>query len=341
MPFVTVVIPCRNEEARIAQCLDTIIANDYPRDRLEILVVDGMSEDGTREVVADYVRRYNFVRLVDNPGKGIPEAMNTGIRNAQGDTIIKMDAHSTYQPTHIRLCVECQDKYGAENVGGVGRMSAGSGSATARAIVLGMGHRFGSGNARAKVGVDKPTWSDSVLFGCFKKDLFSRIGLFDERLKSSSDMDMNMRIRAAGGRILLVPEIVVNYYADSTLKKFVKHNFADGVWATYVLKFGSKGWSWRHWVPLGFLLSLLLSFALAPFLRPFLWSGLGILALYLATSLFVSLQIAIRAKDSLQLFLLPCVFAVRHFVHGAGALFGIFLILIPGFEWRGRRSMKG
>src|SRR5262249_28649273 len=160
--------------------------------------------------------------------------------------------------------------------------------------------RFGSGNANIKIRPKQPTWSDSCAFGCFRKELFSRIGMFDERLKSSSDMDMNMRIRAAGGGILLLPDIVVNYYADSTLKKFAQHNFADGVWATYVLKFGSKGWSLRHWVPLGFLLSLLLSFALAPFFRPFLWSGVAIAAIYLATSLFFSLQIAIRAKDSLQ-----------------------------------------
>lgn len=341
LPFVTVIVPCRNEERRIAQCLDSILANDYPPDRLEILVVDAMSEDRTREIVAGYARRYPYLRLVDNPQRHIPAAMNTGIRNARGDTIIKMDAHSTFQSSHIRLCVEYQEKTGAENVGGVWNMLPGADTAVARAIVLGLATKFGSGNANIKVRPKEPTWSDSCAFGCFKKELFTRIGMFDERLKSSSDMDMNMRIRDAGGRILLAPEIVVDYYADSTLRAFRKHNFADGVWATYVLKFGSKGWSWRHWVPLGFVLSLLVSFALAPFVRPFLWVGVGIAAIYLATSLFVSLQIALRQKDSLQLFLLPCVFAVRHCVHGAGALFGLALIVLPGFEWKGRRSMKG
>src|SRR5262249_28497442 len=149
-------------------------------------------------------------------------------------------------------------------------------TATARAMVLAMGSRLGSGNAKIKVGASGPTWSDSVAFGCFKKDLFSRIGLFDERLVSSSDMDMNRRIQAAGGKILLVPEIVVNYCADATVKKFAKHNFADGVWATYVIKFGSKAFSWRHWIPLAFLLALLVSFGLSlvwPFL---LWVGIGV-----------------------------------------------------------------
>lgn len=341
LPLVTVVVPCRNEEKHIARCLDSILANDYPKERIEILVLDGMSEDRTREIVKSYCERYEMIRLVDNPEKHIPVAMNVGIRNAKGDTIMKMDAHSTYQTDHIGLCVEYQEKYGAENVGGVWKMLPGADSATARAIVLSMAHRFGSGNAKIKVGASQPTWSDSAAFGCFKKELFSRIGLFDERLKSSSDMDMNNRIRAAGGRILLVPQIVVNYHADPTLKKFWKHNFADGVWTTYVMKFGSNAWSWRHWVPLAFVLSLLGSFTLAAFFPVFLWLGLGIAGLYAATNLAVSLQIALREKNLGQLLQLPGVFAVRHLAHGAGALFGLVLMALPGVQWKGRRRMQG
>ncbi len=337
-PFVSVIVPCRNEENHIARCLDSILANDYPRERLEILVLDGMSEDCTRQIVQGYAGRHECVRLLDNPTQTIPTAMNLGICNAKGDTVIKMDAHSTYQASHIRLCVAYQEKYGAENVGGVARMSPGANTAVARAIALAMAHRFGSGNARIKVGASELTWSDSAAFGCFKKGLFTRVGLFDERLVSSSDMDINRRIQAGGGRILLVPEIVVNYHADPTLKKFRKHNFADGVWVTYVVKFGSKAYSWRHWIPLGFLLSLVISFGLSAFVRPFLWLGLSIAVIYLVTSLIVSLQIALRAKDSLQLFLLPWVFAVRHFVYGVGSLFGLFLAIIPGARWRGRRA---
>jgi succinoglycan biosynthesis protein ExoA len=341
LPFATLVIPCRNEEKHIAQCLESILANDYPKDRMEILVLDGLSEDRTPEIVLGYAERYEQVRLVDNPERHIPAAMNVGIRKARGDTIIKMDAHSTYQSTHIRLCVAYQEMSGAENVGGFCRMSPGADTAIAKAIVLCMAHRFGSGNAKIKVGASQPTWSDSAAFGCFKKELFSRIGLFDERLKSSSDMDMNNRIRAAGGRILLVPQIVVSYHADPTLKKFWKHNFADGVWTSYVMKFGSKAWSWRHWVPLAFVLSLLGSFVLAAFFPVFLWVSLGIAGLYAATSLAVSLQIALREKDFAQLLPLPGVFAVRHFAHGIGALFGLVLLALPGVQWKGRRRMQG
>lgn len=339
-PFVSVIVPCRNEQRHIAQCLDSILANDYPSDRTEILVLDGMSEDRTREIVRGYEEKYSRVRLVDNLKRTIPAALNTGISNARGDVVIKMDAHSTYQSSHIRLCVAYQEKYRAENVGGVWKMLPGSDSTVARAIVVALAHRFGSGSAKIKVGVTQPTWTDSAAFGCFKKELFSRIGLFNERLRAGSDTDMNMRIKAAGGRILLVPEIVVNYFADPNLKAFWKHNFADGVWVTYVMKFGSRGWSWRHWVPMEFVLSLLVSLVLALIKPAMLPLFLAIVGLYLVVSLGVSLQLAIRERSVKQFFLLPIVFAVRHLAHGSGALLGLLLSPLPGEIWKGRRGRK-
>jgi len=154
LPFVTAVVPCRNEEKHIAKCLDSILANDYPKDRMEILVLDGMSEDGTREIVREYARRNACIHLVDNPQKHIPVAMNIGIKAALGERILKMDAHSTYQSEYISRCVHYQDVYGAENVGGIWKMVPGADTTTARAIMLWLGHRFGSGNANVKVGVE-------------------------------------------------------------------------------------------------------------------------------------------------------------------------------------------
>jgi glycosyltransferase involved in cell wall biosynthesis len=336
-----VIVPCRNEERHIATCLESILANDYPKERMEILVLDGMSEDGTREIVASYAKRFPRIRLVDNPRKHIPAAMNTGIRAARGERILKMDAHSTYQLEYISRCVRYQDAYGAENAGGVCKMVPGADTAMAKAIVLGLGHRFGSGNANVKIGVDKPTWSDTAAFGCFRRELFERIGLFDEHLLSSSDLDLNQRIQAAGGGILLAPDVVVNYMADANLRAFRRHVFADGVWISYVLKFGKRAWSWRHWVPAGLAVSLAGAFGLGAVNRGFLWLGLSIAAMYAAASLAVSLQTAVRERDARMAYLLPIVFAVRHLVHGAGTLFGLVLIALPGVQWKGRRRMQG
>ncbi len=339
-PFVTVVVPCRNEERYIARCLESILATDYPKERLEILILDGMSEDRTREIVWSFTNRFPNIRLVDNPRKHIPVAMNIGIRAARGERILKMDAHSTYQPEYISRCVHYQDAYGADNVGGIWKMVPGAETAIAKAIVLGLGHRFGSGNANVKIGVDKPTWSDTAAFGCFRKELFERIGMYDEHLLSSSDLDLNQRIKAAGGGILLVPDIVINYAADPTLAKFRSHVFADGVWVSYVLKFAKKAWSWRHWVPSMFLGSLLAAFGLGLVNKGSLWLGMSIAAIYVATSLAVSLQIAARERNPRYAFLLPIVFAVRHFVHGMGTLYGLVLVALPGEHWKGRRGRK-
>jgi glycosyltransferase involved in cell wall biosynthesis len=340
LPFVTVVVPCRNEEKHIGRCLESILANDYPKERMEILVLDGMSEDRTREIVAGYTERYPLIRLVENPKRHIPGAMNIGIKTAKGERILKMDAHSTYQQEYISRCVRYQDKYGAENSGGVWKMVPGADTAMARAIVLGLGSRFGSGNANVKVGVEKPTWSDSTAFGCFKKELFERIGMYDEKLRSSSDLDLNQRIQAAGGRILVAPDVVVNYVADADLRALRRHVFADGVWISYVMKFGKRAFSWRHWVPAAFVLSLVATFALSAVNRGFLWLGLGVAGLYAAVSIAVSLQIAARERDARNAFLLPAVFAVRHFVHGFGTWFGMLLVILPGEHWKGRRGMK-
>jgi hypothetical protein len=251
-----------------------------------------------------------------------------------------MDAHSTYQAEYISRCVAYQDLYGAENAGGVWKMVPGADTATARAIVLGLGSRFGSGNANVKVGVDKPTWSDTTAFGCFKKELFNRIGMYDEKLLSSSDLDLNQRIQAAGGGILVVPDVVISYTADGNLRAFRRHVFADGVWVSYVMKFGKKAWSWRHWVPAAFVLGLVAACALGALNRAFLWLGLGIGAAYAAVSVAVSLQIAVREREARYAFLLPIVFTVRHFVHGLGTLFGLVLVALPGEHWKGRRGRK-
>lgn len=341
LPFVSVVIPCRNEEKYIARCLDSLLANDYPHEHLEILVVDGRSQDKTRDIVAAYTRHRRHIRLVDNPERSIPAAMNAGTRAAAGDVIIKIDAHSCYRTNHIRDCVKYQREFGAENVGGVLDIQPGSQSAVARAITLALSAKFGSGNAPIKVRVDKPTWADSVAFGCYRKAFLQGLGGFNEELASSSDMDLNHRIRVAGGRILLVPSIVVEYFADATLGAFWRHNFADGVWATYVLKFKSKAWSWRHWVPLGFVASLVATLGLAVFRPVFVYVFLAIVGIYAAANLMASLHLAARKKDWEMALWLPLVFGVRHFAHGLGALYGALLVPIPGVRWRGRRSARG
>jgi len=340
LPLVSVVIPCRNEEKHIGMCLDSLLANDYPRDRIEFLVVDGMSEDGTRAIVADYLRKNSSLRLVDNEKKSIPAAVNLGVKHARGEIVTKIDGHSTYAPDYFTKCVRYLREFDADNVGGVLKIRPGQNTAMAEAIALALGHRFGSGNAYVKVGCKEPRWADAVSFGCFKRQVFDTVGLWNEELAGSPDMDFNQRLKRMGGKILLVPEIVTEYHADADLGALWRHNFADGVWATYVMKFGSRAFSWRHWVPMMFVLAMALGLSLSvsePRLR-FLFPAMVVG--YAMANLAASAQVALREKNVRYLFFLPLVFATRHFSHGIGAVWGLILVLLPGRHWKGRRSAR-
>jgi glycosyltransferase involved in cell wall biosynthesis len=339
-PTVSVVIPCRNERAYIKGCIDSFLGCDYPPDKVEVIVADGISNDGTREIVEEYSRRYSNVKLVDNLDRTFPAAINAGIRHSSGDVIVISSAHSFCDSKFVSTCLRYQNQSGADNVGGAVKIEPGADTNLARAIAMALGSRFGSGNAYVKTGSDEPIWADTAAFGCYRRELFDRIGYFDERLLGSSDMDFNRRVLGAGGRILLVPEIVIKYFADATPGAFWRHNFADGVWASYVLKFGRRAFSLRHWIPLMFVASLIGSAALSFVWHSFLWAFLGIGGAYVATDLGASAAIAIRERETKYVLLLPWVFAIRHLAHGLGALLGLCLVAVPGAHWKGRRAAR-
>ena len=323
LPFVSVIIPCRNEEKFIAKCLGSIIANDYPKDKLEVSVVDGMSEDGTREMVEGYVQQHPFVRVLDNPKNITPAAFNIGIQQAKGEIITIMSAHATYEKDYIAKCVKYLDEYKADNVGGTMITIPRDNTFVSKAIVLALSHRFGVGSSVFRTGSKKPKWVDTVFGGCYKREVFDKVGLFNENLTSTQDREFNLRLKNAGGRILLHPEIVSYYYARSDFKSFCKNNFRKGVWAIYPLKFVKHmPASWRHLVPLVFVSGLIGSAALSVFSQIFLWLFLFILGSYALTNVYFSIKIRAREKDFRYLFVMPIIFATLHAGYGLGSLWG-------------------
>jgi len=329
LPKVTIIIPCRNEKKFIGKCLDSLIAQDYPKDKLEILVLNGMSTDKTKTVVEGYGRKHPFIKILDNPNKTSPCALNIGIKNSTGELIIHMGAHSTYQPNYVSKSVNYLIEYGADNVGGILLTLPASNTLIAKAIALVLSNRFGTGNAFFRLGSDKPIWVDTVLGGCYIIEMLLKVGLYNEKLTRSQDMEMNMRIKKAGGKILLAPDIIAYYYPTSTLKEFFKHNFTDGIWAFYPLKFKVPLFKLRHLLPFFFILTLLVSGFISIFFKPFFFIFLSILGLYLIASLFFSFSIAIREKNLGLFFILPLAFACRHFGYGLGSIFGFVKILLP------------
>lgn len=329
LPKVSIVIPCRDEEKFIGVCLDSIIANDYPKDRLEVLVVDGMGEDGTREIVQDYVKRQPFIRLLNNPKKVTPAALNIGISSAKGQIIMRMDAHTLYPTNYISGLVDWLTKSNADNVGGVCLTLPNNDTLMANAIAIALSHPFGVGNAYFRIGASAPRWVDTVPFGCYRREVFDRIGMFDEALVRNQDDEFNLRLIKRGGRILLVPDIVSRYYARDSLRKLWRMYYQYGYFKPLAaLKVGGV-LTIRQVIPVTFVLSLLAVGVVAP------WSiyarGLfgAIIVAYVLANLGSSIFISFRRglKYALPL---AVVFPVLHVSYGVGFMMGILDHLILG-----------
>jgi len=325
LPFVTAVIPCRNEAAFVGPFLESVLANDYPTDRLELLVVDGQSDDGTREIVRRYSEKCPRVRLVDNPQRTKPSALNTGIRRARGEVIVRLDVHAHYPRSYISGCVRgLLDHPDADNVGGVMTSRARTDRPLGRAIALCLGSAFGVGNARFRVGTTRPRWVDTVFGGCYRRELFERIGLFDETLIRAQDREFNQRLRAAGGRILLLPDVECTYYPRSAFRDHCSWIFEAGYWPYYASRLADR-WigSWRNVVPAGFVVTSAVGAASA-FVSPLagrFTAAVG--TAYGLALLGVSARLARRHRDARLLLALPVAFATTHLLYGVGSLWGI------------------
>jgi len=327
-PLCSVVIPVRNEEKFIVKCLDSIINIDYPKEMLEVLVVDGMSIDGTRNIIRDYIQQYSFIKLLDNTKKITPIAFNIGIQQAKGKIIAIMSAHATYEKDYISKCVKYLGEYKADNVGGIMITIPRDNTFVGRAIVSALSNRFGVGGSVFRTGSKEPRWVDTVFGGCYKREVFDRIGLFNENLVNTQDMEFNMRLKKAGGKILLHPDIVSYYYARSDFKSFCKHNFRNGIWAIYPLKFVDHiPVSWRHFIPLVFVSGLIGSAVLSAISHVFLWLLLFIAGSYALANIYFSFKITTKEKDFRYFFIMPIIFATLHIGYGLGSLWGAIKLL--------------
>ncbi|HEX8848346.1 MAG TPA: glycosyltransferase family 2 protein [Gemmatimonadaceae bacterium] len=320
-PLVSVVVPCRNERDHIGGCIDSILANDYPRDRLEIIIVDGESDDGTREILAARSCAVPALRWLPNPARTTPAALNIGIRASSGSVIVRMDVHCRYPAHYIRTLVGWLERSGADNVGGACRTLPANDTPTARAIAVALSHPLGVGNALFRVGVSEPRWVDTVPFGCYRREVFERIGLFDEELVRNQDDELNHRLIGHGGRILIVPDVTSDYFARASLGKLALMYYQYGYFKPLVARKLGRVATLRQLAPPALVLSLALGLLAAPFSRVAATVLMGAVALYLAVILAASLRVALRSGVSL-LAPLVAAFPIMHFAYGAGFLRG-------------------
>jgi len=320
--FVSIVLPCRNEEPYIGACLDSILAGDYPRDRLEVLVLDGRSDDRTREIVAQRAGRAPAIRLLDNPQRVTPAALNLGIRAARGEVILRMDAHVEYPPHYVTRLVAALEATGADNVGCLLATVPADSSPVARAIAVATAHRFGVGNSYFRIGTTVPRWVDTVAFGCWRREVFERIGLFDEDLVRNQDDEFNFRLVARGGRILLLPDVVARYYARRTLGQLARMFYQYGYYKPLVARKVGRVMTVRQLVPALFLLTLTGAAALGAWVPLAAWAGAAAGAAYAAVDLGCAAAAAPRHGPRAAL-ALAAAFPIIHFSYGLGFLAGL------------------
>ena len=334
--MISVIVPCRDEERYIERCLDSIVATTYPIDRLEVFVVDGRSHDRTRALVAMYAARHAWIQLLDNPRGTAPAALNAGIRRSRGDLVVRMDAHAMYPPDYLSRLVTALHETGADNVGGRLVTVASGTSTTAHAIACALSHPLGVGNAHFRIGARRRKWVDTVPFGCYRRELFGRVGMFDEELVRNQDDEFNYRLARHGGRVLLDPGIVVRYYARATLRQLGRTYYQYGYFKPLVARKVGGVMTVRQIVPPALVASVSTTAAAAvadPGVAP-------LLGLVVGGYLTVLLAGGLRAAPGVGprfLFALLAAFSTLHVSYGFGFLRGLWDLAV-GHRREGNRS---
>jgi glycosyltransferase involved in cell wall biosynthesis len=326
-PVISVIIPVRNEARFLDRCLHSLFSADPVAAGIEVLVVDGMSEDGTRKILEDWSSRQPGLRVLDNRERITPTAMNLGIRAARGAWILIAGAHCTYPPDFFRLCLETAQRTQADNVGGeITTLTEEDGAegTLVRAITT---HRFGVGNAGCRVGATEG-WADTVAYSCYRREVFDRIGLYDERLPRNQDYEFNRRLLKAGGRIWRNPAICNQYYNQGSLKGLLRQAFRTGQWNPWMWYLAPYSFAWRHAVPLVFVTALAVGLALT-----LTETGVGLTFLGLILVPYFTLAIVAAGQQALRYGLwsfaiLPFLFFAYHVSYGGGGLWAMVLLAL-------------
>ena len=324
MPTLCVIIPCRNEERYIAQCLDSVLNTSYPKELLEILVIDGKSHDKTRQIVQKYTFSHPFIRLLDNPDKIASTALNIGILESKSSYIIRLDAHASYPKDYFQQLISHSIRLGAANVGGVWKTQILHDTTIANAIKNVLSDPYGVGNALFRTGISTITEVDTVPFGCYHRDIFEKYGLFDERLIRNQDIELNKRIVRGGGKIYLIPDIACTYYARETYSDLAHNNYQNGYWNILTPYYTGRlnSLSLRHFIPLVFVMTLILPVLLLPFYPDLLLISIIIVFIYL---LIIGGR-AWKIKNNTTWLHQVWAFITLHFSYGFGSIGGIIAL---------------
>jgi len=323
-PLVTIIVPCRNEENTIRLLLEAILKQTYPKDRMEVVVADGMSTDRTRERISDFKRDHSdlLIAIIDNPKQTIPSGLNLAIRASKGEIIVRLDAHSAPDPDYVARCEDALKKGLGDSVGGVWDIRPGGAGWMAKSIAKAASHPLGVGDAQYRF-ADSAQEVDTVPFGAFYKDLIDRIGGFNENLLTNEDYEFNVRLRQSGGRIWLDPAIRSSYFSRSNLTGLARQYWRYGYWKAKMLRQYPTSIRWRQVLPPLFVVSLVI--------LPILWSQIGLagwifvieLASYLLILSLAGFQSSWKNKDASLILGVPLAISTMHLAWGSAFIFSM------------------
>jgi len=327
--MITVAITCYNEEKYIERSVRSALAFTKPEGvDVEILVVDGMSEDKTRSIVSLIQNETKRVRLIDNPERYQAHGINLAIDRANGEYLAWLSAHAIYPDNYLQVLYEASTRTDADCVGGVIDTRPGSNSYSGHLVQAISTHKFGIGNSGFKVGQTEERYSDTAPSGFFKLPIFKEVGKFDERLVRCQDYEMSKRITKHGGKILVTPNVEITYFNQPTVGRFLKKQILiQGPYNPYAWYIAPHSFNFRHAITAVFMGSLAIGIILSIF---FSWARIvlgSVMGLYFALALFSSIQQAIRYKKPVDILILPFVFFAFHISHGLGVLVGLMKLI--------------
>lgn len=321
-PFVSIIIPMRNEEKYIIKCVLSFINQDYPENRFEIIVVDGCSQDNSVTIVTELMKFHKNVKVFKNHKKITPIALNIGVKNAKGDFIIIFSAHGFADQKFISNNIKIHSTKTVDCVGGT--ITTIGDNFQSKIISLAQSSIFGVGNSLFRTS-QKAQYVDTVAFGSYPKEIFNKIGGFDELLIRNQDFEFNHRIIKNGGKIYLDPSIKSYYYARSSIKKLFVQYLKYGFWKVRVIFKHADAFRIRYQIPALFVLLLIIFSILSLFHNLFIYLLITIILAYLFVIIFVSFYLSVKSRF-MNIFLLPFTFCALHFGFGIGFLIGIITL---------------
>lgn len=324
LSMLSVICPIYNEEKYIADCIESILCQDYPKDNLEVIFADGMSTDNTRQIVAQYTAIYPWIRLIDNPERIVSYGLNRAIDACKGDIVMRLDAHCKYPDNYFSRLTSALNELNADNVGGVCITLPAANTTAAKAIAEVLSSRFGMGSSDFRIGTDVIKQVDTVPFGCWPRKLFDKIGKFDTELIRNQDDEFNGRITKAKGKIYLLPDVRIEYFARDKISKVAKMFYQYGLFKPLVNKKLGSPATIRQFFPLALVCGLIVGAVLSPLSKWIMWAYIICVGFYLLLAVIFSVKSSHNLK---QILYQIATYLTVHVSYGWGYLMGLCKLL--------------